>query len=51
MITMKRVLGIGGVFLKCENPKKLQTWYQEHLGIPAGKDGAAVFEWREKEKP
>ena len=40
---MKRITGIGGVFIKAKNPKKLQAWYEEHLGLqPAG--GAVVFE-------
>jgi hypothetical protein len=31
---MERVTGIGGVFIKARDPKKLAAWYQEHLGIP-----------------
>jgi predicted enzyme related to lactoylglutathione lyase len=30
---MARVLGVGGVFFKAEDPKKLASWYSEHLGI------------------
>lgn len=30
---MKRVTGIGGIFLKSENPKKLMEWYKRHLGF------------------
>ncbi len=37
---MKRVTGIGGIFFKCENPKAMLNWYQEHLGIsPFGETG------------
>ena len=32
-----RVLGIGGIFFRAQNPEKLAAWYQEHIGIaPAG---------------
>ena len=31
--TMKRVTGIGGIFFKCKDPKKMTAWYQEHLGL------------------
>lgn len=28
---MKRVTGIGGVFFKCKDPKKMAAWYERHL--------------------
>jgi hypothetical protein len=30
---MKRVTGIGGIFIKSANTGKLRDWYQKHLGI------------------
>jgi predicted enzyme related to lactoylglutathione lyase len=30
---MERVLGIGGVFFKARDPKKLAAWYRDQLGI------------------
>lgn len=30
---MKRVSGIGGIFFKSDNPKKLMDWYDKHLGF------------------
>lgn len=30
---MKKILGLGGVFIKARDPKMLAAWYQEHLGI------------------
>jgi predicted enzyme related to lactoylglutathione lyase len=42
---MKRVTGIGGVFFKAEDPKKLNEWYGKHLGVET------VFKWQELEKP
>jgi len=31
--TTERVLGIGGLFFRSREPKKLAQWYQLHLGI------------------
>jgi len=42
---MKRVNGIGGVFFRAGNSKRLAEWYRKHLGIPV-KDGVTVFAWR-----
>ena len=30
---MQKVLGIGGLFFKSENPERLAKWYETHLGI------------------
>ncbi len=30
---MKRVTGIGGIFFTANDPQKLKTWYERHLGI------------------
>jgi len=30
---MAKALGIGGVFFRATDPKKLAKWYAEHLGI------------------
>jgi predicted enzyme related to lactoylglutathione lyase len=43
---MKRVTGIGGIFFKCKDPKKMREWYQIHLGLNTNQYGA-VFEWRQ----
>jgi predicted enzyme related to lactoylglutathione lyase len=47
---MKRVIGIGGIFFKAQNPKELAAWYQTHLGIDFGGNIYANFEFQEKEK-
>lgn len=50
---MKKVTGIGGVFFKCKDPKKMTEWYQQHLGLNTNPYGA-TFEWYEDaagEKP
>jgi predicted enzyme related to lactoylglutathione lyase len=41
---MKRVTGIGGIFFKCKDTKKLKEWYKTHLGLNTNQYGA-VFEW------
>ncbi len=43
---MKRVTGIGGIFLKCKDQKKMREWYSTHLGLKANQYGA-VFEWNQ----
>jgi len=45
---MKRVTSIGGIFFKCQDPKKVREWYQTHLGLNTNEYGA-VFEWRQAE--
>ena len=30
---MKRVIGIGGIFFKSPDPKRLCAWYRDHLGL------------------
>jgi predicted enzyme related to lactoylglutathione lyase len=42
---MKRVTGIGGIFFKARDPKALQAWYQQHLGIDVQPWGGAAFDW------
>ncbi|MCZ2248997.1 MAG: VOC family protein [Bacteroidia bacterium] len=41
---MKRVTGIGGIFFKCKDPKKVREWYSKHLGLNTN-DYGTVFEW------
>jgi predicted enzyme related to lactoylglutathione lyase len=41
---MKKVTGIGGIFFKCQDPKKLREWYHTNLGLNTNQYGA-VFEW------
>lgn len=41
---IKKVTGIGGIFFKCKDPKKLKEWYQINLGLNTNKYGS-VFEW------
>jgi len=43
---IRKVTGIGGIFFKCKDPKKMNEWYQKHLGLNTTQYGA-VFEWRQ----
>lgn len=45
---MAKVLGIGGVFFKAQQPEKLSEWYAQHLGIKLEKTfNGAVFHHKE----
>lgn len=48
---LARVTGIGGLFFKSDDPKKLMDWYRQHLGIETDASGGWMFAWREKRKP
>lgn len=43
---MKKVTGIGGIFFKCNDPKKMTEWYKTHLGLNTNGYGAS-FAWYE----
>lgn len=30
---MKKVIGFGGVFIKCKDPQGIRDWYRDHLGF------------------
>ena len=42
---MKRVTGIGGIFMKAKDPIAMRAWYQKHLGIGVQEWGGAAFTW------
>ncbi|MGK2864352.1 MAG: VOC family protein [Chitinophagaceae bacterium] len=43
---LKKVTGIGGIFFKCKDPKKMREWYEANLGLNINQYGS-VFEWRQ----
>jgi len=45
---MKKVTGVGGIFIKCKDPDQMKQWYQEHLGFKTD-DYGTNFEWRQSE--
>lgn len=44
---MKRVTGLGGIFIKTPDSNALKSWYAEHLGITTDEYGA-TFSWRKE---
>ncbi|MCC6281003.1 MAG: VOC family protein [Saprospiraceae bacterium] len=47
---MKRVIGIGGIFLKCNDVERSRAWYAKHLGISLESWGAQ-FSFRDEPNP
>lgn len=47
---MKKVTGIGGIFFKTKDPKKISDWYGENLGLVINPYGS-VFEFRQGAAP
>lgn len=45
---MARVTGVGGVFLRSPDPKRLSAWYAEHLGFVVSDYGAVKFSWTDE---
>jgi len=40
----RRVVGIGGIFLRSKEPKRLARWYREHLGMEVDNQ-VLTYEW------
>lgn len=45
---MKRVTGLGGIFFKAKDNKKMYEWYKNHLGIESESWGGQ-FKWKDAE--
>ncbi|GGD18188.1 hypothetical protein GCM10011343_06010 [Flavobacterium orientale] len=45
---LKRVTGIGGIFFKSKDSKKLVEWYGKHLGLKTDQYGS-TFWWKDNE--
>ncbi|MFH1143722.1 MAG: VOC family protein [Candidatus Eisenbacteria bacterium] len=48
---MTRVTGIGGIFIKAQDPEALRDWYREHLGLDIQEWGGVIFHWQTPERP
>ncbi|QHN04951.1 VOC family protein [Granulicella sp. WH15] len=49
---MARVTGIGGIFLRAQDPKTLRAWYAEHLGLDVhAVYGFASMPWSDELPP
>lgn len=46
--TTPRVTGVGGIFLKAKDPKALQEWYRDQLGVPVQSWGGAAFDSKDE---
>jgi predicted enzyme related to lactoylglutathione lyase len=46
---MRRVTGIGGIFMSAQDPKALGEWYRNHLGIDVQPWGGAAFSWTDSD--
>ncbi|MES2107720.1 MAG: VOC family protein [Bacteroidota bacterium] len=40
----KKATGIGGIFFKCKDPKKMREWYAKELGLQVNQYGTS-FQW------
>ena len=40
---MAKVIGLGGIFFKSEDPQKLANWYKTYLEVPVENWGGAAF--------
>lgn len=47
---MRRVTGIGGIFIEAKNRVKLRRWYAQQLGLMLLPWGASYFPWGDVEK-
>jgi predicted enzyme related to lactoylglutathione lyase len=50
MSSNKKVTGIGGIFFKTKDPKKMKSWYKKNLGLITNEYGS-VFEFRSTDEP
>ncbi len=48
---MAHILGIGGVFFKSEDPKKLKEWYVSNLDFKPDEEGYIIFWQWNREVP
>lgn len=48
---MKRVTGLGGLFIKCKDPQAMYSWYEQHLGIERDESQSVSFAWRDVAEP
>ena len=48
--TKPKVVGVGGVFFKSENPEETKKWYEDNLGLPTDQYGT-MFKSRDIDNP
>ena len=47
----QKVLGLGGLFFRSDNPRELAAWYEEHLGINPVPTSYEVEPWQQEAGP
>ncbi|MBK9654123.1 MAG: VOC family protein [Rhodanobacteraceae bacterium] len=47
---MKRVTGIGGIFIKAQDTERMADWYRRHLGIDIQAWGGTAFRWNDPDR-
>lgn len=47
---MKRVTGIGGIFIKAQDTERMRDWYRRHLGIDIQAWGGTAFRWSDPDR-
>lgn len=48
---MARVIGIGGLFFRAQDPDRLSTWYAEHLDVPRPPTSYGAQVWSQAAGP
>lgn len=49
-MSSKKVIGVGGIFMKCKDPSAMNKWYEDHLGVKSNGYGV-LFEFRNTDIP
>lgn len=48
---MERVIGIGGLFFRADDPDRLSRWYAAHLGVDRPPESYDVSSWWQQAGP
>ena len=48
---MEKVVGIGGLFFRAENPERLAKWYEENLGVSPVPQDYDQLPWIQEKGP
>ena len=48
---MEKVLGIGGLFFRAQDPERLSKWYETHLGIAPSPTSEGQEPWQQAAGP
>ncbi len=48
---MEQVTGVGGLFIRANDPTALASWYEEHLGVPKTPETYDEPPWQQEAGP